>query len=173
MNWSWQSGRKFVKIELNPYNASTGNFTQGIAKFDSTGNPTGTYNDTYNFHLGNTGCAVDTTSPNGYTCASDNTMTIRFASFDAATQNVGGGPVSPCLRTTNLQEEHGGSPRLHERHHRCRYALPSGPAMGSSFVQVPWNGSLVWVTQKDLEAPFSQRPRPCCGPSPSSKGLLS
>lgn len=152
MNWSWQSGRKFAKIEINPYNTTTGLFKQGIAKFDAQGNPLGTYNDTYNFHLGNTGCAVDAGAPGGYSCASDNTMTIRFDGFDPTTQNIAV-DLKALFAHNNLQEERGGAPGCMSgaTDPEC---VAQWPVLGSTLVQELRNGVLVWVTQKNPNDPF-------------------
>jgi len=66
MNWSWQSGRKFTKIE----------FTSAAAV-------------TTMVHLGATGCKADPLVGdvlNG--CGSPNRMQLSFASFDPATQKI-------------------------------------------------------------------------------------
>lgn len=152
MNWSWQSGRKFAKIELNPYNATTQTYTQGVAKFDASGNPTGTFNDTVNFHLGNIGCAVDATSPNGYSCSSDNTLTIRLDAFDYATQNVAI-DLKALFANNNLQEEHGSAPGCMSgaTDPEC---IAQWPALGSKFEMQTINGKSVWVSTHDLSDPF-------------------
>jgi uncharacterized repeat protein (TIGR04052 family) len=61
MNWSWQSGRKFTKIEFMP--------EYGVVKSD------GTVASIWNFHLGSTGC-VDNN------CSEPNRLTYRIDNFD-------------------------------------------------------------------------------------------
>lgn len=46
MLWSWQSGFRFMRVDLIP----TGGFTQSSTLYEDT---------TFNFHLGSTGCAGD------------------------------------------------------------------------------------------------------------------
>ncbi|NDY91927.1 MbnP family copper-binding protein [Ideonella livida] len=109
MAWSWQAGRKFVKIEVNPENATTaGTFTQGIKKFNADGSATGTFNNSFYFHLGNTGCAVDSTKSWGYSCTSDNTRTFHLHGFDPQKQRITV-DLKALFALSNLVEEHGGA----------------------------------------------------------------
>ena len=84
--WSWQSGRKFTKIELNP----VGGITQAVAATATT--PATTKNiPTYNLHLGSTGCtpkldAAGVAIANSGTCTNPNIMDFSVAAFDASTQ---------------------------------------------------------------------------------------
>jgi len=72
MAWSWQSGRKFSKIELG----------------DPAG-PGGTWSSrTFMFHLGSTGCIGDPATGATVDCAKSNRTAIRLAAFDPATQKV-------------------------------------------------------------------------------------
>lgn len=73
MNWSWQSGRKFTKIEFTANTATTG-AASGV---------------TTAAHLGATGCKANPVNGdviNG--CASPNRMHVSFASFNTATNKV-------------------------------------------------------------------------------------
>ena len=93
MAWSWQSGRKFVKIELNP----VGGVTKPVAASD-TAPATTTTVPTFNFHLGSTGCTAKTDAagvvvkdPSGntvYQCGNPNLVDFALPSFDAAIQQV-------------------------------------------------------------------------------------
>lgn len=68
MGWSWQSGRKFMKVELSSV-APTPN--------------------TFSFHLGSTNCSGgDSTTGLGVTCSSPNRLPVKFAAFNPATQQV-------------------------------------------------------------------------------------
>lgn len=108
MAWSWQAGRKFVKIEVNPYNASTATYANAIAKYSGT-TPLGTTNSSFYFHLGNTGCtAVAGAAAGTYTCSSDNTRTFHIHSFDAAKQRIAV-DLKQLFVKSNLVEEHGGA----------------------------------------------------------------
>jgi len=153
MAWSWQSGRKFIKIEINPQNTKTKAFAQGIAKYDSAGNLTGAYNDSFYFHLGNTGCAVAPTTAAGYACTSDNTLPLHIHGFDYKTQRVAV-DLKALFAQSNLQQEHGGAPG-------CMSGAtdPECQAMwgviGSSFVpQTTSTGSIVYVSTHDLSDAF-------------------
>ncbi|CAA6812696.1 MAG: Unknown protein [uncultured Sulfurovum sp.] len=70
MSWSWASGRKFTKFEINPSDAN-----------NSTG-------DIFNFHLGSTGCSD--ADANGITdaCTQPNRIALSFDNFDPATNKV-------------------------------------------------------------------------------------
>lgn len=75
MGWSWTAGRKFVKIEVNP--------TANVTKSD------GSQATSWFFHLGSTGCTVAAgATPDKATCTNSNRVPVRFATFDAAAQNV-------------------------------------------------------------------------------------
>ncbi|WP_034411994.1 MbnP family copper-binding protein [Derxia gummosa] len=73
MAWSWQYGRKFLKIEVDP--------AGGITR------PSGSATAWYT-HLGSTGCAADSASSTGYTCTNSNRMPVRLASFNLDSQKV-------------------------------------------------------------------------------------
>lgn len=72
MNWSWQSGRKFAKIEVADPAGATG--TWGSKAFF--------------VHLGSTGCTGDPASGATVSCSRSNRMAIRLAAFDPARQKV-------------------------------------------------------------------------------------
>lgn len=100
MLWSWQSGRKFTQIELNPVG--------GMAK------PDGTKAATYNFHLGSTGCtpkldAAGVAIPNTGTCTNLNMADFSLAAFDASTQKVAL-DLGQLFKTSDLSKENGGAP---------------------------------------------------------------
>lgn len=100
MLWSWQSGRKFIKVELNPVG--------GLAK------PDGTSIATYNLHLGSTGCtpkldAAGVAIPNSGTCTNPNMMDFSLPAFDSSTQKVAL-DLGQVFKTSNLTKENGGAP---------------------------------------------------------------
>lgn len=72
MAWSWQSGRKFAKIELTDPNGTSGSWA---AK-------------TFNIHLGSTGCTGNPASGETVSCVAANRASVRLASFDASTQKI-------------------------------------------------------------------------------------
>ena len=75
MAWSWQSGRKFTKIEFQPDVA-----------IDKIGATTTTK---WNVHIGSTGCAGDpTVATNETACTNPNRLALKFDAFNAATQKV-------------------------------------------------------------------------------------
>ncbi len=154
MGWSWQVGRKHIKIEVNPKNATTGEFTQGIQKYDSTtGKPTGTYNDSFYFHLGNTGCEVDTSSANGYTCSSDNTLPLHFHGFDYQTQRVAV-DLKALFAKTNLTREWGGPPGCMSgaTDPECKKMWS---VIGSRFVaQTADDGTVTYISKHNLHNAF-------------------
>ena len=72
MAWSWQSGRKFAKIELT----------------DPAGVPGTWAANTFNFHLGSTGCTGNPANGETVSCAAPNRMDFKLASFDPSTQKI-------------------------------------------------------------------------------------
>ena len=74
MGWSWQAGRKFIKIELDPEG--------GVVR--TAGKP----GATWNLHLGSTGCVGDPVKGEAVSCATPNRVTVRFPAFSAATDQV-------------------------------------------------------------------------------------
>ena len=86
MAWSWQSGRKFVKIEINPENPVTPNtFTGGI-------NPAGIPANTWFMHLGATGCVASNSTPGNGSylsiCTNPNILPLKFTGFKASANSV-------------------------------------------------------------------------------------
>jgi len=80
MSWTWQSGRKFTKIEFvptTPFNKPT------AANYAATGSM-------WNVHIGSTGCQGDpaTTAGAETACTNPNRLSVQFNSFNAATQKI-------------------------------------------------------------------------------------
>ncbi len=72
MTWSWQAGRKFAKIEVT----------------DPAGTP-GTWSaNTFNFHLGSTGCVGNPALGATVACSVPNRMAFHFHSFNPASQKI-------------------------------------------------------------------------------------
>jgi uncharacterized repeat protein (TIGR04052 family) len=99
LNWSWQSGRKFTKIELNPVG--------GLTK------PDGSSIATYNLHIGSTGCtpkldAAGVAIPNSGTCTNLNMADFSLAAFDMEAQKVAL-DLGQLFKTSNLTKENGGA----------------------------------------------------------------
>lgn len=72
MAWSWQSGRKFAKIEVTDPTGAGGTWTA----------------NTFNVHLGSTGCTGNPASGETVSCKAPNRMAFHFHAFDAATQKI-------------------------------------------------------------------------------------
>jgi len=87
MLWSWATGRKFTKLEINPTD-----------DLNSTG-------DIFNFHLGSTGCA----STNGVVnCTQPNRVVMKFDNFDPKTQKIVL-DYSKLLTHTDIKKDGGGA----------------------------------------------------------------
>lgn len=69
MNWSWQAGRRFLVIEVNP--------AGGLKRVD------GTPARTWMVHLGSTGCKGNPATGEIVSCARPNRFTVAFDRFDA------------------------------------------------------------------------------------------
>ncbi|MCB0882886.1 MAG: metallo-mystery pair system four-Cys motif protein [Thermoleophilia bacterium] len=72
MAWSWQSGRKFTKIEVGDPGGATGTWT---AK-------------SFMVHLGSTGCTGNPATGGTASCAASNRATVKLARFNPARQKV-------------------------------------------------------------------------------------
>ena len=83
MAWSWQAGRKFMKIEVNP-----------VGGVNRPGNPDAeppvpsTTASTFNLHLGSTGCTGNPATGEIVSCAAPNRMAVQLGAFDPASQKV-------------------------------------------------------------------------------------
>lgn len=74
MNWSWQTGRKFMKIEADP--------AGGVRKPDGSTAPT------WFFHLGSTECSGNPATGEIAQCKRPNRLPVTLAGFDPAHQAV-------------------------------------------------------------------------------------
>ncbi|PHV11055.1 MbnP family copper-binding protein [Chitinimonas sp. BJB300] len=74
MGWSWQGGRKFMQLELNP--------TGGVTHAD------GSTSKTWFVHLGSTGCTGNPATGETVACAGENRFPVRLANFNSQTQQV-------------------------------------------------------------------------------------
>jgi uncharacterized repeat protein (TIGR04052 family) len=75
MAWSWQAGRKFMKIEVNP----EGGVIRPAPAAPGT---------SFFVHLGSTGCTGNPVTGETVTCANPNRMSVQLDSFDPLTQQV-------------------------------------------------------------------------------------
>lgn len=80
MAWSWQSGRKFAKIELvDPAGPGGGAHHQVANAWSTPG---------FFVHLGSTGCTGNPATGATTDCTGSNRMAIRFNRFDPAKQKI-------------------------------------------------------------------------------------
>jgi len=93
MAWSWQSGRKFAKIEVTDPAGATGTWTA----------------NTFNFHLGSTGCTGNPASGQTVNCLTPNRMTFRLASFNPATQKIAV-DIKALVAGTDITRNQAGAP---------------------------------------------------------------
>lgn len=97
MAWSWQVGRKFMKVELNPVG--------GVAR-PTTPPSTST---TFNIHLGSTNCTGgDSLTGLGVTCSNPNRLPVKFAAFNPSSQQVVL-DIQQLLAGSNLSQDAGGA----------------------------------------------------------------
>jgi uncharacterized repeat protein (TIGR04052 family) len=102
MLWAWQSGRKHMKIEFSPENATTaGTYTGGVQLINTAGNQavdavTGAAlanTSTFVYHLGALGCidtglAASAAATGVYSCGQPNQQHFHLASFNPAAQTI-------------------------------------------------------------------------------------
>ena len=96
MAWSWQAGRKFAQIEVNPVG--------GVVR-PAPAAP----GSTFYVHLGSTGCTGNPVTGETVSCARPNRMDFSFASFNTATQKVVV-DLAALYTGTNLNEDLGSAP---------------------------------------------------------------
>ncbi|MEZ5079839.1 MAG: metallo-mystery pair system four-Cys motif protein [Thermoleophilia bacterium] len=72
MTWSWQTGRKFAKIEVTDPDGATGSWPM----------------KTFNVHLGSTGCFGNPAGGDTVNCMNSNRMSIMLRRFNPARQKV-------------------------------------------------------------------------------------
>lgn len=74
MGWSWQAGRKFAKLEVDPQG--------GVAKVD------GSRSATWYVHLGSTGCTGNPVTGETVSCLRSNRLPLQFERFDPKREAV-------------------------------------------------------------------------------------
>jgi len=93
--WSWQAGRKFAQIEVNPVG--------GVAR------PTpAAPGKTFYVHLGSTGCTGNPVTGETVSCARADRMDFGFGDFNAGTQKVVL-DIAQLLQGSNVKEDLGGA----------------------------------------------------------------
>ncbi len=99
MAWSWQSGRKFLKIEFKP--------DQPVQR-PATATAAATTGNSYYVHLGSTGCTGNPATGATASCSNPNRMAFHSHSFDAASQKIAV-DVQGLLANNDLQTDLGGT----------------------------------------------------------------
>jgi uncharacterized repeat protein (TIGR04052 family) len=97
--WSWQSGHKFMRLDIKP--------SQQVTKAD------GTKTATFNFHLGSTGCSGDPVTGQVVTCTAPNRPAISLSEgFTVNTANKTSTVVlnyASLVENVNINLETGGA----------------------------------------------------------------
>lgn len=93
--WSWQAGRKFAQIEVNPVG--------GVAR-PAPAAP----GKTFYVHLGSTGCTGNPVTGETVSCARPDRMDFGFGDFNAGTQKVVL-DIAQLLQGSNVKEDLGGA----------------------------------------------------------------
>ena len=95
--WAWQSGHKFVRLDVNP--------TALVTKTDAT------TTKTFNLHLGSTGCTGDATTGAVVTCTSPNRPTVKLEGFKVTgtTTSTVVLDYAKAIAGTNLNIDTGGA----------------------------------------------------------------
>ncbi len=96
MAWSWQFGRKFVKVEFADPAAAGTQPTSGMkmqmAMPGTTPAPTPAAGawaaPTYFVHVGSTGCTGNPATGNAVSCLAANRSTVKLAKFNPTTQQI-------------------------------------------------------------------------------------
>jgi uncharacterized repeat protein (TIGR04052 family) len=98
MGWSWQSGRKFVKIELNPVGGVSTNTTTGASTVTASA-------VTYNLHLASTNCSGPGDGTDS--CAKKNLAQFTL-DFNPSTQQVAL-DIAQLFKTTDISVNKNGT----------------------------------------------------------------
>ena len=93
--WSWQAGRKFAQIEVNP--------AGGVARPAPAAAGT-----TFYTHLGSTGCTGNPVTGETVSCERSNRMDVTMASFNVAAQKLVL-DLAELYKGTNLNADLGGA----------------------------------------------------------------
>lgn len=94
MGWSWQAGRKFARLEVDPEG--------GVAK------PDGSRSASWFVHLGSTGCSGNPVTGETVSCLRPNRLPVVMDRFDTATQRVVL-DLGALLRDSRIAEDKGGA----------------------------------------------------------------
>lgn len=93
--WSWQAGRKFAQIEVNP--------AGGVARPAPAA-----AGKTFYVHLGSTGCTGNPVTGETVSCARPDRMDLRFSDFNASAQKVVL-DIAQLLKGSDVRQDLGGA----------------------------------------------------------------
>ncbi len=94
LGWSWQAGRKFVKVEVDPVG--------GVAKPDGGTAPS------WYVHLGSTGCSGNPATGENVVCTRSNRVPVTLAAFDPRAQAVAL-DLSSLFQGSAINKDQGGA----------------------------------------------------------------
>ncbi|WP_211233770.1 MbnP family copper-binding protein [Comamonas composti] len=94
MGWSWQAGRKFAKIEIDPEG--------GVTK------PDGSRSASWYVHLGSTGCTGNPVTGQTVSCLRSNRLPVVMERFDLNAQRVEL-DLTSLFQATRVSEDRGGA----------------------------------------------------------------
>lgn len=104
MDWSWQSGRKFAKIEVvDPEGPGGGHMMMGTARADAW------TSKAFLVHLGSTGCTGNPASGATVGCSRSNRASIALKRFDPASQKIAV-DLRALLAGNDVTVDRGGAP---------------------------------------------------------------
>lgn len=95
MAWSWQSGRKFMKIEVDPV---------GGVERPAPAAP----GRSFYVHLGSTGCTGNPVTGETVSCARSGRMNFQFQEFDMGRQQIAV-DLAGLFQSSNLSVDYGGA----------------------------------------------------------------
>lgn len=94
MGWSWQAGRKFAKIEIDP--------EDGVTKLDSSRSAS------WYVHLGSTGCTGNPVTGQTVSCLRSNRLPVMLERFDPVSQQVVL-DLTSLFQSSRISEDRGGA----------------------------------------------------------------
>ncbi|CAM5282946.1 MbnP family copper-binding protein [Rhodanobacter lindaniclasticus] len=94
MGWSWQAGRKFAKIEIDPEG--------GVTK------PDGSRSASWYVHLGSTGCTGNPVTGQTVSCLHSNRLPVLIERFDPNSQRVVL-DLASLFQSSRVSEDRGGA----------------------------------------------------------------
>ena len=131
MGWSWQVGRKFLKIELTDPTATPA-APMAMRQMDMPMEPTAGPSSTFLAHVGSTGCTGNPAAGASVKCTTPNEANIRLNKFNAKTQRVAV-DVGALVAGQDVFYNHGDAPGC--------MSGPTDPECGGVFrsLGIGWN----------------------------------